>query len=168
MIFVTVGTHEQSFNRLIEAVDNLVRDNQIVEPVFMQIGYSTYLPKYTEYSKFLDFEKMNHMIESADVIVTHGGPASFLNAISSGKRPVVVPRQLKFNEHVNNHQIEFVEQIVQRNYPIDLVRNIDDLMPIINENKIKSGTFVSQSQNEKFIEMFSEVIKDIFNDSKKL
>lgn len=168
MIFVTVGTHEQSFNRLIEAVDNLVRDNQIVEPVFMQIGYSTYLPKYAEYSKFLDFEKMNHMIESADIIVTHGGPASFLNAISSGKRPVVVPRQLQFDEHVNNHQLEFVEQIVQKNYPIDLVRNIDDLMPIINENKIKSETFVSQSQNEKFIEMFSEVIKDIFNDSKKL
>lgn len=168
MIFVTVGTHEQSFNRLIEAVDNLVRDNQIIEPVFMQIGYSTYLPKYTEYSKFLDFEKMNHMIESADVIVTHGGPASFLNAISSGKRPVVVPRQLKFNEHVNNHQLEFAEQIVQRNYPIDLVINIDDLMSVITENKNQSKTFISQSHNEKFIEKFSKVIKETLNDSKKL
>lgn len=168
MIFVTVGTHEQPFNRLIKMVDNLVRDKQIVEPVFLQTGYSTYLPKYTEYSKFLDLETINQMTESADVVITHGGPASFLNVISFGKRPIVVPRQLKFNEHVNNHQLEFAEQIVQRNYPIDLVINIDDLMSVITENKNQSKTFISQSHNEKFIEKFSKVIKETLNDSKKL
>ena len=46
MIFVTVGTHEQPFNRLIRKIDELKRDGIIKEEVIMQIGYSTYEPKY--------------------------------------------------------------------------------------------------------------------------
>ena len=41
MIFVTVGTHEQPFNRLIEDVDNLCETGVINEPVIMQTGFST-------------------------------------------------------------------------------------------------------------------------------
>ena len=51
MIFVTVGTHEQPFNRLIQKIDELVRDGEIEDDVFMQIGYSTYEPKYTKWEK---------------------------------------------------------------------------------------------------------------------
>ena len=36
MIFVTVGTHEQQFNRLIKFIDELKRDKVIVEDVIMQ------------------------------------------------------------------------------------------------------------------------------------
>ena len=36
MIFVTVGTHEQPFDRLIEHIDSLVKNNIIVEEVIMQ------------------------------------------------------------------------------------------------------------------------------------
>lgn len=35
MIFVTVGTHEQPFNRLIKKVDDLVADGAIQEKVVM-------------------------------------------------------------------------------------------------------------------------------------
>ena len=45
MIFVTVGTHEQQFNRLIKEVDRLVEEGIIKEEVFIQIGYSDYDPK---------------------------------------------------------------------------------------------------------------------------
>ena len=41
MIFVTVGTHEQPFNRLIEEVDRLVETGVITDEVFIQTGYST-------------------------------------------------------------------------------------------------------------------------------
>lgn len=42
MIFVTVGTHEQPFNRLVQEIDNLKRDGVITEDVIIQTGYSTY------------------------------------------------------------------------------------------------------------------------------
>lgn len=39
MIFVTVGTHEQQFDRLVRAIDELRADEMINEPVFVQTGY---------------------------------------------------------------------------------------------------------------------------------
>lgn len=51
MIFVTVGTHEQPFNRLVKAVDELKRDGIITEDVIMQTGFSTYEPKYCQWSE---------------------------------------------------------------------------------------------------------------------
>lgn len=41
MIFVTVGTHEQPFNRLIQKVDKLKRDGVIKDDVIIQTGFST-------------------------------------------------------------------------------------------------------------------------------
>ena len=45
MIFVTVGTHEQPFDRLVKAIDELKRDQLITDDIFIQTGYSTYSPK---------------------------------------------------------------------------------------------------------------------------
>ena len=56
MIFVTVGTHEQPFNRLIKKVDELKRDGVIQEDVIMQTGFSTYEPKYCEWSKLIPYQ----------------------------------------------------------------------------------------------------------------
>ena len=42
MIFVTVGTHEQPFNRLVEYMDRLKENGIIAEDVIIQTGFSTY------------------------------------------------------------------------------------------------------------------------------
>ena len=39
MIFVTVGTHEQPFNRLIQKVDELKRDGIIKDDVIIQTAH---------------------------------------------------------------------------------------------------------------------------------
>ena len=46
MIFVTVGTHEQQFDRLVEAVDRLGENGDFDEEIIIQIGYSTYKPRF--------------------------------------------------------------------------------------------------------------------------
>ena len=56
MIFVTVGTHEQLFNRLIEKVDDLKKEGVITEEVFMQTGFSDYVPRYCKWKKFISPE----------------------------------------------------------------------------------------------------------------
>ena len=61
MIFVTVGTHEQQFNRLIEYVDNLKRDGVIQEEVIMQTGFCTYEPKFCEWNKLISYKEMIKM-----------------------------------------------------------------------------------------------------------
>lgn len=40
MIFVTVGTHEQQFDRLVRCVDRLKAEGKITEEVMIQTGFS--------------------------------------------------------------------------------------------------------------------------------
>lgn len=127
MIFVTVGTHEQPFNRLIKKVDELVADGTITEPVVMQTGFSTYVPKHCEWHKMLSYDEMKRCIDEARIVITHGGPASFIEVLQTGKIPVVVPRLAEFDEHVNNHQEEFVKLIKKR---------YDNILPIFDINEL--------------------------------
>lgn len=105
MIFVTVGTHEQPFNRLIKKIDELKKDGIINEDVIIQTGFSTYEPKYCQWSKLIPYQQMVKNVADARIVITHGGPASFIMPLQIGKTPIVVPRQHQFNEHVNYDQI---------------------------------------------------------------
>jgi len=58
MIFVTVGTHEQPFNRLIQKIDELKKDGTIQDDVIIQTGFSTYEPKYCQWSKLIPYQQM--------------------------------------------------------------------------------------------------------------
>ncbi|MBE5064720.1 multidrug MFS transporter [Bifidobacterium saeculare] len=131
MIFVTVGTHEQPFNRLIEYMDDLKRDSVITEDVVIQTGYSTYEPKYCKWRKFLPYTQMKQNVAEAHIIITHGGPSSFILPLQIGKTPIVVPRQHRFGEHVNDHQVEFVKAVSQRMGIIIPIIDINELQNIL-------------------------------------
>ena len=88
MIFVTVGTHEQPFNRLIEYIDNIKHDGTIREDVFIQTGYSTYEPVYCGWKKLIPYEQMEENIKNARIVISHGGPASFIMPLQDRKSVV--------------------------------------------------------------------------------
>lgn len=90
MIFVTVGTHEQPFNRLIQKVDELKKEGVITEDVIIQTGFSTYEPKYCQWSKLIPYQQMIKNVADARIVITHGGPASFIMPLQIGKTPIVV------------------------------------------------------------------------------
>lgn len=163
MIFVTVGTHEQQFDRLIKEVDRLKKENLIQDEVFIQTGYSNYVPKYCEWEKIISYEKMNQMIEESDIIITHGGPATFMGVIAKGKVPIVVPRQKKFGEHVNDHQMEFVEKILNI-YNLTVITNINKLFSCISDINEQQTTDL-KTNNNLFMENFIDMIDDLMGTS---
>lgn len=165
MIFVTVGTHEQSFERLVKKVDELKRDKIIDEDVIIQKGYTDYEPRYCEPYKLIGYNDMQKYLEDARIIITHGGPASFIAPLTIGKIPIVVPRQKDFNEHVNNHQKDFVEQVVARDNSIIPCYDIDDLEKLIKEydSIVENMKENYKSNNKIFCEKLDEEIKNVFN-----
>lgn len=165
MIFVTVGTHEQPFNRLIKKMDDLVANKDIKENVIVQTGFSTYVPKYCEAHKMMSFEEMQQALKEARIVITHGGPSSFIEALQFGKVPIVVPRQEKFNEHVNNHQVDFTKLIAKRMNNIIPVYDINDLKKIIdNYDQIaKTKNADESSNNKQFNEKLEKVVKKLLN-----
>ena len=140
MIFVTVGTHEQPFDRLIRCVDELKKNGIIAEEVIMQIGFSTYEPKYCTFSKLFPYEEMIKKVEAAHIVITHGGPASFIMPLQIGKIPIVVPRQKKYNEHVNDHQAEFARAVAERMGTIIVVEDVNTLGDVISEYEERCNT----------------------------
>ena len=127
MIFVTVGTHEQQFNRLIKKIDQLKKDGHIKDDVFIQTGFSNYIPESCDWKKFLYYEEMIQKIKDAKIVITHGVPSSFILPLQYEKTPIVVPRMKKYDEHVNDHQVEFCRKYNSLNNNIIVVVNLDDL-----------------------------------------
>ncbi|MEE6637642.1 glycosyltransferase [Limosilactobacillus pontis] len=165
MIFVTVGTHEQPFNRLIKCLDELKANNIINDSIIIQKGYSTYIPKFCKYYDFLPYDVMDKYVREANIVITHGGPATFLMPLKYNKVPIVVPRQQKFNEHINNHQVKFVKFIEQQNNNIIAVYDINRLgNAIINYKKtIKNMNNGEHSNNEIFNKKFSKIVDGLFH-----
>ena len=164
MIFVTVGTHEQPFDRLIQKVDELKRDGVIQEDVIIQTGFSTYEPKYCQWSKLIPYSQMVKNVADARIVVTHGGPASFIMPLQFGKIPIVVPRQSRFGEHVNDHQVEFARNVAQRMGNIIPVEDIDRLADatIHYDDRTKDMNQTHSSQNETFCARFMKIVSQLF------
>lgn len=161
MIFVTVGTHEQPFNRLIEKMDELVESGKIKEKVVVQYGFSTYEAKHCEMHQMMSFDEMQQAFKEARIVITHGGPSSFVEALQYGKVPIVVPRQLEFNEHVNNHQVDFVKLISERMNNIIPVYDIDQLGDTVAhyDEIVKTKNSGKTSNNKKFMLNWKRLLK---------
>lgn len=164
MIFVTVGTHEQPFNRLLECVDKLKEDNIITEEVIMQTGFSTYVPKNCEWKKLFPYDAMIENVKKARIVITHGGPSSFIMPLQEGKIPIVVPRQKKYEEHVNDHQVDFAKAVAERQKNIIVVTDVKVLKDtLLNYDNIITKMDVSQqSNNANFNKKLEIIIDELF------
>jgi UDP-N-acetylglucosamine transferase subunit ALG13 len=103
MIFVTVGTNEARFDRLLRMIAEVPFDEKLV----VQHGHSTPIDdSRTESIDFLPFDAMGEMMRRARVVITHAGVGSIMVALANDKRPVVVPRRRSFGEAVDDHQFQ--------------------------------------------------------------
>lgn len=129
MIFCTVGTHEDPFDRLVGRLDSLAAAGELGgEPVHIQTGYATVVPRACTHEAMMGFDAVQAHMKAARVVITHGGPASIMQALALGKVPVVVPRQAKHGEHVDDHQVRFSRRIADR---VIVVLDIEELRSAI-------------------------------------
>lgn len=163
MIFVTVGTHEQPFNRLVKAVDDLKREGVITEEVIIQTGFSTYEPQYCIWERWIPYKQMIKNVEDARIVITHGGPASFIMPLRIGKTPIVVPRQHQYDEHVNDHQVDFTRNVAKRMGTIIPVEDISKLGEIITnyDEMVADMGHGMTSNNSIFCDKLNDLVNDI-------
>ncbi len=164
MIFVTVGTHEQPFDRLIRCIDELKASGAITEEVMIQTGYTDYEPRHCSWSKLLPYSDMEKYVKQARIVITHGGPSSFLMPLQMGKIPIVVPRQEKYAEHVNDHQLAFALEVEKRQKNILVVEDVSQLGALIKGYgaAVSSLGAGHQSNNARFMEGFQALVSELF------
>lgn len=110
MIFITLGSQKFQFDRLLKKVDDLVEQGIISDKIIAQIGASEYIPKHYEYVKFMDREKFAETMDQCSVVITHGGTGVIIGAVKKGKKVIAVPRLAKYGEHVDDHQLQLLQQ----------------------------------------------------------
>lgn len=169
MIFVTVGTHEQQFNRLVRCVDDMKKNGIIQDEVIIQTGFSEYEPQYCEWKKLYPYSDMVKFVKKARIVITHGGPSSFIMPLQEGKIPIVVPRRKEFDEHVNDHQVMFCHAVKERQKNIIVVDDIKFLQKIIldYDNIISNISNEISSNNDLFCEKFSDIVNELVHGDRK-
>jgi beta-1,4-N-acetylglucosaminyltransferase len=107
LIFVTVGLM-YGFENLIKEMDKIA--GMIEEKVVMQIGNTSYEPKYAEYFRFASKTEIDGLYNDARVLVCHAGVGSILTALQYNKPVIIVPRKKKDGEVVDDHQLEIARE----------------------------------------------------------
>lgn len=140
MIFITVGSQKFPFDRLLKMIDTLIEEKIIVDSdVIGQIGYATYQPKHFSSIDFYSKDEMDKLIEQADVIITHGGTGSIISALEKKKKVIVCPREFKYGEHVDDHQVQITKLFQARNYCFEATNEarLSDCLKKIQEHSFQ-------------------------------
>ena len=124
MIFITVGTHDQQFTRLIRWIDKIAPE--INEEIIIQTGFTDYIPKNCKSFKWAP--SLDPYYKKARVVISHGGSSVWEFVYKHNKPLIVVPRQSKYNEHINEHQVEFAVSFEEKT-GIKSILNVSDLTP---------------------------------------
>ncbi|WP_420175473.1 ATP-grasp fold amidoligase family protein [Luteococcus sp. OSA5] len=118
-IFVTLGTIKPyRFDRLVELVTAYASQHEDVE-VRWQLGCTTRDDLPGEVHTQMGSDEFAESIAWADVVVSHAGVGICMNILDGGKIPVLLPREVAREEHVDDHQREIFDYLLERNLAAD-------------------------------------------------
>jgi UDP-N-acetylglucosamine transferase subunit ALG13 len=110
-IVVTLGTSRFGFRRL---VDRLIDILPMHADVLWQVGSTDMSGLDVAYHRALAAVELNAAIADSDVVIAHAGVGSAITALAAGKLPVLVPRQRRYKEHVDDHQRLLADELSGR------------------------------------------------------
>ncbi len=123
MIFATVGSHPTfRFDRFLAALEALPGDEELV----VQHGPGEPPANADRAVPFMPFAEVLELVGAAEQVVSHAGTGSILCARRAGHTPVVVPRLRRFEETVDDHQLD-LGRALARTGGIVLVEDVGEL-----------------------------------------
>jgi len=156
MILITLGTQDKEFRRLLDLVQEQIDKGKIKDRVVVQAGHTKYESDDMEIFDLIDREEFSKLISECDILITHGGVGSIITGLQNNKKVIVAPRLAKYNEHMNNHQIQITENFCKKGYILPLYDG-DDLGKVLKKiEKFKPNKFESNTKN--MIKLVSDFI----------
>ena len=158
MILVTVGSSGTAFDRLLRELESL----DTSEELFVQHGPSQVRPPNARCVAFMHFNELRDAVRSARVVITHAGVGSVLLALMNGKRPVVVPREPRYGEVVDDHQVLFAERLA-RDDLVTLIRDPRDLRRAL-DNGHPNGATARRREGSKLEAELADYLRQTLNE----
>ena len=158
MIFVTLGTQDKEFPRLLRQIEKEIKNGNIQEEVIVQRGYTKYSSKYMKMLDLVSTEEFKKLVKDCDLLITHGGVGSILEGIKQNKKIIAVPRKKEYKEHTNNHQLQILKEFASLSYII-AIEDVKDLSKALEQSKtFKPKPFKSNTKH--FIDSLEDYIKE--------
>lgn len=147
MILVLLGTQNNSFHRLLEEIQKYVNNGTIKEHVLVQAGCTKFKSENMELFDFISQEELDKEIDEASLIITHGGVGTIVNCVKKGKKVIAVPRLKKFDEHVNDHQLQIIESFSKQGFILGIndVSELEDALKKVHN--FKPNVLISNTEN---------------------
>ena len=152
MIFVVIGLM-YGFERLIKKMDEIA--GKIEEEVIFQTGLTDYKPKNAKYIKFPSENYFNKKFREARIIVSHAGVGTILTARKFRKPIIIVPRQKKYGEVIDDHQMEIAREL-EGHKNIKIIYDLDELEKNLN---ISYENFIIPKYDNKLVDSLREYLK---------
>lgn len=158
MIFVCLGTNDKSFVRLLEEVDKQINVGNIKDEVVVQAGCTKYTSSNMTIVDLMSMREFSGYIKKCDLLICHGGVGTILDGLKNNKKIIAFPRLSKYGEHVNDHQVEIINEFYNSGYI--LTGDVGDLDKLL----IKSKDFEVKkykSNNYKFNKIIIDYIDNL-------
>ena len=163
MIFVTLGTQDKTFERLLIAIDKAIEKGEITEKVIVQAGNTKYESKNMEIMDLITPEEFDKYVKECDILITHGGTGSILNGIKKGKKVIAAARLKKYKEHVNDHQKQIIKEFEKEGFLLEL-KDFNQVGKTLKKAKnFKPKKFKSNTEN--MIKLLEDIIEEDNNTS---
>lgn len=163
MIFVILGTQDKKFPRLLEAIQKQIDEGKIdkKEEIIVQAGSTKFESKDMKIVDYLPVNEFEELIDKADIIICHAGVGTILTALKKGKKIIAAARLKKYGEHVNDHQLQILDNFTKKGYILPL-EDFDKIDVLIK----KAKDFIPKkfTSNKKFFLKQLEKQIDILND----
>lgn len=148
MILVTLGTQDKKFYRLLDEIENLKNKKIIKDKIIVQAGYSAdYKTLNMQIFDLISKEEFDNLMKQANFIITHGGVGSILTALKYHKKVIAISRLKKYKEHVNDHQIQIINNFKKEGYIIGINDTKELKSAILKIPKFKPKEFKSNKEN---------------------
>ena len=156
MIFVTLGTQDKKFHRLLDEIQRLIDKKVIDEEVIVQAGQTKYTSNDMKIINFVTMDDFEKYIQNCRFLITHGGVGSIINGLNHSKKVIAVARLAKYVEHENDHQVEIVKEFSEKSYILGClnVEELEEKLNLIDEFEPQMYT----SNKEYFCSLVNELI----------
>lgn len=141
-----IGNLKKDFSRLIKIINQNIQI--IPKPILIQYGHTNIKKfdlndKEIIYEKFIDNEKILSIIKDVEVVIAHCGAGIILETLSNKKKAYIIPREKKNDEHIDDHQIELYNYLLEKKLILTFndLRNKNiqiDEFQFINNNNINN------------------------------
>ena len=159
LILITLGTQDKQFYRLLEAVQRQIDNKKIKDEVIVQAGCSSdFKSNDMKIFDLIPMDEFDDLIKKCDILITHGGVGTIITGLKNNKKVIAAARLEKYKEHVNDHQLQIIENFSNAKYILTL-ENFDELDKVIEKaQKFKPKKY--KSNNEKFIKLLKKEIEE--------